>query len=184
MRPHLSVPQVSSSLTFCSSFYLNISAVILLYTILLVLHLSRSLPHLNFIRSGCVWISEVWLYSLQLLRFLPSLCGMSHGQSTLARTTLDIWQNGLKYCKTWNLLCVSLWCTYLCWGLSNLTTYYTSLSHAADSLPLYSTWVWYSEFLLIHHNSFWKFGWINEFGGLSKSICSPFNLFMHKIDGR
>ena len=43
VRPHLSAPQISSSLTFSSSFYWNKSAIILLYTILLFPHLSSSL---------------------------------------------------------------------------------------------------------------------------------------------
>ena len=43
VRPHLSAPQISSSLTFNSSLYWNKSAIILLYTILLLPHLSSSL---------------------------------------------------------------------------------------------------------------------------------------------
>ena len=43
VRPHLSAPQISSSLTFCSSFYWSKSAIILLYTILQFPHLSSSL---------------------------------------------------------------------------------------------------------------------------------------------
>ena len=43
VRPHLPVPQMSSSLTFCSSLYWNKSAIILLYTMLLLPHLSSFL---------------------------------------------------------------------------------------------------------------------------------------------
>ena len=47
-------PQISSPLTFHSSFYWNKSLIILLYTILL-------LPQFicDFIQNGCVRISEV-----------------------------------------------------------------------------------------------------------------------------
>ena len=44
VRPHLSACEKSSSLTFRSSFHWSKSAVILLYTILLLPHLSSSLP--------------------------------------------------------------------------------------------------------------------------------------------
>ena len=62
VRPHLSAPQTSSSLTFCSSFYRNKSAIILLYTILLLPRLSSSLtlyvisPRTDvcgYVRSDC-----------------------------------------------------------------------------------------------------------------------------------
>ena len=43
--------------------------------------------------------------------------------------------------------------------------------------------LWYSEFSFIFHNWFEKFGQINEFGRLSKSTCSLFDQFIHKIDG-
>ena len=43
VRAHLSTPQISSSLTFHSRFYWSKSAIILLYTILLLPHLSSSL---------------------------------------------------------------------------------------------------------------------------------------------
>ena len=54
LRPHLSVPQMSSSLTFRSSFYWNKSTIVLLYTILLLPHFIH-----NFIQNGCARISEV-----------------------------------------------------------------------------------------------------------------------------
>ena len=55
--PHLSVPQISSSLTFCGSFYWNGSVIFPLYTILQLPHFIR-----NVFQNRCVQISEVRLY--------------------------------------------------------------------------------------------------------------------------
>ena len=64
VRPHLSAPQISSSLTFRSSFYWNKSAIILLYTIYTAAPSFIQFPHFihNFIQNGCVRISEVSLH--------------------------------------------------------------------------------------------------------------------------
>ena len=65
VRSHLSAPQISCSLTFHSGFYWNKYGIILLYTILLLPHLSSSLTSSTiFIQNRCVRISEVSLYTL------------------------------------------------------------------------------------------------------------------------
>ena len=57
VRPHSSTPQISSSLAFRSSFCLSKSAIVLLYTILLLPHtyVQFSLFICNFIQTICVY---------------------------------------------------------------------------------------------------------------------------------
>ena len=67
VRPHLSAPQISSSLTFRSSFYWSKSAIILLYTILLLPHLSSFLA-LSAISSRtdvCGWVRSDCIHCCQ-----------------------------------------------------------------------------------------------------------------------
>ena len=65
VRSHLSAPQISSSLTFHSGFYWNKYAIILLYTILLLPHLSSYLSvHPHFHSEQMYAESEVSLYTL------------------------------------------------------------------------------------------------------------------------
>ena len=125
VRPHLSVPQISSSLTFCSycSFYWNKSAIILLYTILLLPHLSSSLTFC----SSFYWNKSaiILLYTILLL---------PHFISTVLSKT-DVCAPVGSDCIAF--LCMTYTHTYCTNGVNIHTYVHTYSTYVCMYIPMY-----------------------------------------------